>query len=51
MTKAKDFMAEAIGGEFGQTEFFWFFCWVAVIISVLFGVRSWFYEQRDFTQD
>ncbi len=51
MTGAKDAMAEMLGGEFGQAEFFWFFCWAAVIVGALMGVRALFYKQRDFTQD
>ncbi len=51
MTGAKDTLAELLDMEFGQAEFFWFFCWTAVIVGALMGVRAFFYEQRDFTQD
>lgn len=51
MTSAKDELAGLLEMEFGQAEFFWFFCWTAVIVGALMGVRAWFYEQRDFTQD
>ena len=51
LTAAKDGMASLLGGEFGQAEFFWFFCWTAVIVSVLMAVRAKFYVRRDYTQD
>ena len=51
MTGAKDTLAELLEMEFGQAEFFWFFCWTAVAVGALMAVRSWFYQQRDFTQD
>ncbi len=51
LTAAKDGLAEMLGGEFGQAEFFWFFCWAAVIVGALMGIRARFYQQRDFTQD
>lgn len=51
LTAAKDGLAELIGGEFGQAEFFWFFCWTAVIVAVLMAVRAKFYVRRDYTQD
>ena len=51
MTNAKDTMAELLDREFGQAEFFWFFCFTAVFVAALMAVRAWFYQQRDFTQD
>ncbi len=51
MTQAKVFMAEMLGEPFTQEQFFWFFCWTAVLFGILMGVRSYFYEQRDFPQD
>ena len=39
------------GRPFGEAEFFWFFCWTAVIVGALLGVRAYFYQQRDFGQD
>ncbi len=51
LTAAKDGLAELLGGEFGQAEFFWFFCWAAVIVAVLMAVRAKFYVRRDYTQD
>lgn len=51
MAQAKDFMAEMLGEPFTQEQFFWFFCWTAVIFGLLMGFRSYFYEQRDFPQD
>lgn len=51
MIGAKDQLAELLGIEFGEAEFFWFFCWTALIVGVLLGVRARFYQQRDFTQD
>ena len=51
LTAAKDGIAELLGGEFGQAEFFWFFCWSAVIVAVLLAIRAKFYVRRDYTQD
>jgi len=51
MAKAKEFMAEMLGSPFTQEQFFWFFCWAAVLFGLLLGVRAFFYQQRDFTQD
>lgn len=51
MTGAKDTLAELLEMEFGQAEFFWFFCWTAVLVGVLMGVRAFFYQQRDFLQE
>lgn len=34
-----------------QANFFWFFAAVACIVGVLMGIRAYFYQQRDFTQD
>lgn len=51
MATAKEFMADMLGSPFTQEQFFWFFCWAAVLFGLLLGVRSYFYQQRDFTQD
>lgn len=51
LTGAKDYIASQLEGGFGQVEFFWFFCWTAVIVGALMAVRAKFYVQRDFTQD
>lgn len=51
MTGAKDTLASLLDMEFGQAEFFWFFCWTAVVVAALMAVRAFFYQQRDFTQD
>ncbi len=51
LTAAKDGLAELLGGEFGQAEFFWFFCWAAVVVAVLMALRAKFYVRRDYTQD
>jgi len=51
LVHAKDAMAGLIGRPFGEAEFFWFFCWTAVIVGALLGVRAYFYQQRDFGQD
>jgi len=51
MATAKDFMAELLGQPFDQEQFFWFFCWMAVLFAALMAVRTYFYQQRDFTQD
>ena len=51
LTSAKDMMAGMVGGEFGQAQFFWFFCWAAVIVGAMMAVRVRFYVQRDYTQD
>ncbi len=51
LTSAKEAIASISGSEFGQAEFFWFFCWAAVIVGALMAVRTRFYVQRDYTQD
>lgn len=51
MATAKDFMADLLGTPFNQEQFFWFFCFAAVLFGILLGVRAFFYQQRDFTQD
>ena len=37
--------------DLSPANFFWFFCWVAVGVGVLLGVRARFYKQRDYPQD
>lgn len=51
LTAAKDGIAELLGREFGQAEFFWFFCWSAIVVAALMAVRAKFYVRRDYTQD
>jgi proton-dependent oligopeptide transporter, POT family len=51
LTSAKDAIASMSGSAFGQAEFFWFFCWAAVIVGAMMAVRTKFYVQRDYTQD
>lgn len=51
LTRAKDSLASRFEGGFGEAEFFWFFCWAAVIVGALMAVRAKFYVQRDFIQD
>jgi len=51
LTSAKEAIAAMSGSAFGQAEFFWFFCWAAILVGALMAVRTRFYVQRDYTQD
>ncbi|MEM6958293.1 MAG: hypothetical protein AAF645_21600, partial [Myxococcota bacterium] len=51
MTKAKESIAEMLDSTFGEAEFFWFFCYTAAVVGLLFALRAKFYVQRDYTQD
>ena len=51
LTSAKDSIASMLGTEFGQAEFFWFFCWAAVIVGALMALRARAYVQHDYAQD
>ncbi len=51
LTSAKDSIASMLNTEFGQAEFFWFFCWAAVVVGVLMALRARVYIQHDYAQD
>jgi len=51
LTSAKENIASMLDIKFGEAEFFWFFCWAAVVVALLMAFRARFYEQYDYTQD